>query len=81
MTLKQHYKAALKELAKEINPLEYELALDTIGVMRCGIDFASPKIYDTIREVMDEYGYDNDLPEDWWEKFGDEDDVFWDIEL
>ena len=46
---------------------------------RCSIDFASPQIHSEICNLMDEYGEENGLPEDWWREFGDEDDVFFAI--
>lgn len=54
-------------------------ALDKIDHYRCSIDFASPQIHSEICNLMDEYGEENGLPEDWWREFGDEDDVFFAI--
>ena len=51
-------------------------ALEIINVYRCPIDSASDEIASEICDLMDEYGKDNDLPEDWWREFGDEDDIF-----
>ncbi len=50
-------------------------ALETVDKMRYPIDQASEEIGDKIRDLMDEFGYRNDLPEDWWEDY-DIDDIF-----
>ena len=55
---------------------EEEVALERIGEMRCSIDEASTKIYDSIYDLLEEYGADNDLPEGWWMEYGEIDDFF-----
>ena len=54
---------------------------DTRAVMiidetRCGIERADMKIATEIRDLMNEYGNDNGLEEDWYEKDMTIDDIF-----
>lgn len=74
----KHLQEALKFVRdnKNWSSAEEAVALDRIGEMRCGLDHASPKICENIAELMDEYGEREDLEEDWWREFGDEDDIF-----
>lgn len=57
---------------------EEEVALDLIDRMRCPLSMTSTGsgICDEIRSLLDEYGEENDLPEDWWVDFGTEEDLF-----
>lgn len=74
----KHLKAALEYVRENKNwsSAEEAVALERINEMRCGIDQASPKISENIAELMEEYGQNEDLEEDWWREFGDEDDIF-----
>lgn len=74
----KHLQEALKFVRdnKNWSSAEEAVALERIGEMRCGIDHASPKICENIAELMDEYGEREDLEEDWWREYGDEDDIF-----
>lgn len=74
----KHLQEALKFVRdnKNWSSAEEAVALGGIGEMRCGLDHASPKICENIAELMDEYGEREDLEEDWWREFGDEDDIF-----
>lgn len=51
-------------------------ALAIIGDARCGLDRADMKIATEIRDLMNEYGNDNGLEEDWYEKDMTIDDIF-----
>lgn len=55
---------------------EEQDALDVINEMRCGIEYADASIADTIRDLLNEYGDENGLPEDWWCEETDIDDIF-----
>lgn len=74
----KHLQEALKFVRdnKNWSSAEEAVALERIGEMRCGLDHASPKICENIAELMDEYGEREDLEEDWWREYGDEDDIF-----
>ena len=53
---------------------EEEEALKLIEYYRCGIDYASYNISNEIVDLMNEYGMENGLGEDWWD--GDTDNIF-----
>lgn len=74
----KHLKEALKYVRenKKWSNAEEEVALEKIGNMRLNIHEAAPDISNNIAELMDEYGQNEDLEEDWWREFGDEDDIF-----
>lgn len=55
---------------------EDERALELTERCRCNIQQADPTISDEIHDLMEEYSDENDLPEGWWLREGDEDDVF-----
>ena len=74
----KHLQEALKYVRENKNwsSAEEAVALERIDKMRCDIEQASPEISDNIAELMNEYGEGEDLEEDWWREFGDEDDIF-----
>lgn len=53
--------------------------LDMIGEMRCSVEQASPQVADEIRELMNEYGEENGLEEDWWMAHACIDDIYFSI--
>lgn len=53
-----------------------QVALERINHYRCGIMSAVAEIAEEIRDLMEEYGEDHDLPEGWWLEYGDEGEVF-----
>ena len=55
---------------------EEKVALDRINFYRSDLRFASPEIADQIYDLLEEFGADNDLPENWWAEYGDEDYFF-----
>lgn len=55
---------------------EERVALDNIDHMRCDLAQASNKIYCAIHDLMEEWSADNDMPEDWWWEYVNEDDIF-----
>lgn len=54
-----------------------QVALERIDHFRCGIAQAYPSIADSIYDLMEEYGEENDLQEGWWYDLADEDDIFY----
>ena len=50
-------------------------ALEMIDKMRCPIEQASYEIEEEICDLMDSFGYENDLPDGWWGDW-DTDDIF-----
>lgn len=55
---------------------EEQVALDRIGSFRSNLRFASPEISSEIYDLLEEFGAENDLPENWWLEYGDEDYFF-----
>lgn len=43
--------------------------------MRCPIGLLDPIFADTVYDLLEEYGDDNELPENYWMEFGDIDDI------
>lgn len=43
--------------------------------MRCPTSYVDPILSDDIVDLLEEYGQDNDLPENWWCEYGDIDDI------
>lgn len=76
--LKHHLDKAIQYVRDEHTWSEAReaLALETIELYRCDIDFADKGIADEINDLMEEYGEDNELSEGWWMEYGDIDDIF-----
>ena len=52
-------------------------AEDAVALEQINNKFPLPhNISDSICDLMEEFGEDNDLPEGWWPNEGDEEDVF-----
>lgn len=73
-----HIEAAIKYVRENKTWTEEEdaRALAIINDSRCGIERADMGIATEIRDLMDEYGNDNGLEEDWYEKDMTIDDIF-----
>lgn len=81
MTLKEHYKAAIDYVAENIDKDEYFITLKRIDQWRCPVNLANELTANEIVDLMEDYTFDNDLPEDWWLGFGDTEDIFWKLEI
>ena len=79
--MEEHFKRALLYVRENKNWYadEESAALRRIACYRCSLDFAAPSISQSIVDLMNEYGYDNGLPENWWIDFGCTDDIFFKI--
>lgn len=55
-----------------------DVALEQISKMRCPLRMTSTgeSICNNIRDLLDEYGEENGLPQDWWQEWGDEERFF-----
>lgn len=80
MTLQEQYKDALNFVAQNINRNEEHNALIMINELHCPLSQASPRLYDQIDDLMEDYTTDHDLPRDWYYEFGDIEDIFWDMD-
>lgn len=76
--MEEHLKKAIQYVRENKTWTEAQetRALEVIDHYRCNIQQADSGISDEIRTLMDEYGEENNLPEDWWREFGDEDNIF-----
>lgn len=45
------------------------------NAMRCPISLVDPLFADTVYDLLEEFGEDNELPENYWMEFGDIDDI------
>lgn len=73
-----HIEAAIKYVRENKTWTDEEdtRALAIINDSRCGIERADMKIATEIRDLMDEYGNDNELEEDWYVNDITIDDIF-----
>lgn len=79
--MENHFKKAI-EFVKDNHQWSDEYARRALEIMdekRLPISLVSDEITCEIEDLMEEYGFDNDLPEGWWYHYGDEDDVFWEM--
>lgn len=83
--MNKHLKKAIKYVEEHLLERVYvekiRLSLRCVDEMRCPID---NDITYAIGELMDEYGSDNDLPEEWYESaddFVDFEDIFWKLDI
>lgn len=63
-------------LKSRLEPWEIQQGWSYIG-KRMGLPY---ELEEKIRDLLDEYGEDNDLDEDWYLEYGDIEDFFMDIE-
>lgn len=79
----EHLKNAIEYVKEHIHgrvkDYEFERAYDIMDECRCPLDHASDTIVDAIRDLMDDYTLDEDLPEDWWYEHTDIEDIFWEL--
>lgn len=76
--MERHFEQALEYVRKNHTWSEAEeaVALERIDHLRCGLQYVDSSISEEIHDLMEEYGEEHDLPEEWWYEIGDEDDVF-----
>ena len=73
---KNHFKRAVEYIRQNLEQYEIEKAWTYIG-RRMGLP---NEIEDKIRDLLDDYGEDYDLGEDWWYDEYDIEDFFMEIE-
>ncbi len=66
---------ALAYVRENVDPVDIGKALETMAEYRCPFNMVDDGLADKIQDLLEEYGADNDLPEGWWEEFGDLDDI------
>lgn len=74
MTQKQ-FDEACKYANSKLKDWEVEMALEEMDKFRCPLSMIG-NVGQKLRESMEEWCIDNGLPEDSWEDYGDEEEVF-----
>ena len=79
--MKQHLAKAIEYVRQNRtwDDLDEAVALRRINELRCSLDFADAELSNKIADLLDEYGQENCLPEDWWRDITDTDEVFFEI--
>lgn len=78
----KHFEKAIEYVRenKTWSESEESVALEQMEKYRCPLRMVDcgDGIIDEIHDLMEEYGADNDLPEEWWlEYVDDEEEIFW----
>lgn len=76
--MEEHIENAIQYVRdnKTWSDAEEELALEKINHLRCNINVASDKIACEIADLMNDYGWNNNLPENYWWQYANVDDIF-----
>ena len=61
----------------QLEDVDVQHALYHMDRDRMPLSMVDASLCREITDGMEDYGYDNDLPEGWWLEFGDEEDVLW----
>ena len=67
---------ALSYVRKNIDEDYLAFVSSKASAMRCPISLVDPLFADTVYDLLEEFGDDNELPENYWMEFGDIDDIF-----
>lgn len=76
MTLEEHFGKAIMYVAENLDQESVGDVLETMAEWRVPLSMVDCGIEDDIADLMEEYGFDNDLSEGWWYEFGDAEDIF-----
>lgn len=83
--MEKYLKDAIKYVESNLLDMVWKekilLSLRAVNEMRCPIDY---DIKDAIRELLFEYGSNNDLGNEWFDfvaEFVDEEEIFWELDL
>lgn len=66
---------ALSYVRKNIDEDYLAYLSNKANAMRCPISLVDPLFADTVYDLFEEFGDDNELPENYWLEFGDIDDI------
>lgn len=66
---------ALSYVRKNIDEDYLAFVSSKASAMRCPISLLDPLFADTVYDLLEEFGADNELPENYWMEFGDIDDI------
>lgn len=57
----------LEHIRKNVDMDEVRLAIKRMYKERSSFGHVNPTLHDQIYDLLEEYGEENDLPEEWWE--------------
>ena len=66
---------ALNYVLKNIDEDYLSHLSNKASTMRCPISLVDPLFADTVYDLLEEFGEDNELPENYWMEFWDIDDI------
>lgn len=66
---------ALNYVRKNIDEDYLAYLSNKANAMRCPISLIDPIFADAVYDLLEEFGDDNELPENYWMEFGDVDDI------
>lgn len=69
------FKEASRYAVSKINHKEMYYAFGIMEENRCNLDMVGNSTQDEMREYLNEWGAENNLDEDWFEKYGDEEEA------
>lgn len=73
--MKTHFEKALDYVRENIDIDYLKGCVTTAMQMRMPLGCVAPLLVNNIADLMEEYGQDNDLPEGWWCKECDIDEI------
>jgi hypothetical protein len=73
---KRHLFYAISYVAKEMDKDEVNLTYGLMAMQRVPMSSVNYALGDKIYDLMEEYGQDNDLAENWWLYEYDEEEIF-----
>lgn len=71
-----HITKAIRKIKKEVSKTVIKIAYLKMSECRYPLYYADRELHDTIYDLLEEYGEDNDLGEGWWMYSGDIEDIF-----
>lgn len=66
---------AMNYVRKNIDEDYLDYLSNKANAMRCPISLIDTIFADTVYDLLEEFGEDNELPENYWMEFGDIDDI------
>ena len=70
---------ALSYLRAQVDALDVHEAMNKMDKCRCSLEVASPSLYSQVRDCLDTFGEENDLPELWYDECGGIDDFVFNL--
>lgn len=71
----EHFKKALQYVKDNVEKIDVDFAIYHMGESNCPLSMVGNGLDSEIRDLMEEYGDEHDLPEGWWESECDLDEI------